>query len=57
MTEHGGFIEIQGTAEQGVFQQSELDDLLAIARAGIEELVHKQKSVLWDVRFFKNAIF
>jgi ribonuclease PH len=46
MTEHGGFIEIQGTAEQGVFQQEELDGLLVLARAGILELVQKQKEVL-----------
>jgi ribonuclease PH len=46
MTEHGGFIEIQGTAEQGVFQQEELDGLLVLARAGIMELVQKQKEVL-----------
>jgi ribonuclease PH len=46
MTEHGGFIEVQGTAEQGVFQQTELDSLLKLAREGIAELVQKQKEVL-----------
>jgi ribonuclease PH len=46
MTESGGFIEIQGTAEQGTFQQKELDQLLALARSGIGELVSKQKAVL-----------
>jgi ribonuclease PH len=46
MTENGGFIEIQGTAEQGVFAQSELDNLLALARNGIQELVQKQKMAL-----------
>lgn len=46
MTEHGGFIEIQGTAEQGVFAQSELDNLLALAKDGIQELIHKQKLAL-----------
>ncbi len=46
MTEHNGFIEIQGTAEKGTFQQSELDKLLILAKEGIQELVAKQKAVL-----------
>jgi ribonuclease PH len=46
MTETGGFIEIQGTAEQGVFSQSELDSLLVLARGGIEQLVQIQKEAL-----------
>jgi ribonuclease PH len=46
MTEAGGFIEVQGTAENGVFQQSELDSLLGLARDGIAELVMKQRTVL-----------
>lgn len=46
MTEHGGFIEIQGTAEKETFQQNELDHLLALAKEGIVELVKKQKMAL-----------
>ncbi len=46
MTEHGGFIEVQGTAEKGVFQQSELDSLLVLAKAGVTQLIQKQKEVL-----------
>ncbi len=46
MTEHGGFIEIQGTAEKDTFQQVELDSLLVLAKAGIAELVAEQKRVL-----------
>lgn len=46
MTEQGGFIEIQGTAEQGEFQQGELDSLLVLAKNGIAELIQKQKAVL-----------
>ena len=46
MTEHGGFIEIQGTAEQGEFKQEELDGLLVLAREGIQELVALQKAAL-----------
>lgn len=43
MTEHGGFIEIQGTAEKQTFEQHELDGLLVLAKDGIRELVEKQK--------------
>ncbi len=47
MTEHGGFIEIQGTAENGYnFQQDQLDQLIVLAKNGIQELINKQKSVL-----------
>lgn len=46
MTEHGGFIEIQGTAEKGVFSQEQLDNLLVLAKEGIQELIRKQKNAL-----------
>lgn len=46
MTEHGGFIEIQGTAEKNTFQQVELDNLLVLAKKGIQELVGVQKLVV-----------
>lgn len=46
MTEHGGFIEIQGTAEKDTFQQEELDQLLILAKGGIQQLIGKQKAVL-----------
>ncbi len=44
MTEHGGFIELQGTAEKNTFQQHELDQLLALAKEGIQQLVVIQKA-------------
>jgi ribonuclease PH len=43
MTEQGGFIEIQGTAEKGTFEQAALDELIVLAKNGIKELVEKQK--------------
>jgi ribonuclease PH len=46
MTEKGGFIEIQGTAEKDTFEQAELDQLLALAKSGIQLLIAKQKEVL-----------
>jgi ribonuclease PH len=46
MTDAGGFIEIQGTAEHSIFTQTELDELLLLAKGGIEELFKKQKNCL-----------
>jgi len=46
MNEAGGLIEIQGTAEGHAFLRSELDQLLDLARSGIEELLQAQRAVL-----------
>ncbi|MDA8561638.1 ribonuclease PH [Gammaproteobacteria bacterium] len=46
MTEHGSFIEIQGTAEKDTFQQKDLDHLLVLAKDGISSLVEQQKKII-----------
>ncbi|MBV8802977.1 MAG: ribonuclease PH, partial [Gammaproteobacteria bacterium] len=46
MTEHSGFIEIQGTAEKETFNQSELEGMLALAKEGILLLIEKQKAAI-----------
>ncbi len=46
MTDQGGFIEIQGTAEGAPFAQEELDSMLALARQGINQLFEIQKEAL-----------
>lgn len=46
MTEHGGFIEVQGTAEKETFAEEHLQSMLALAKEGIGQLVQKQKEVL-----------
>lgn len=46
MTDQGGFIEIQGTAEGEAFEQQELDAMLGLARKGINELFETQKAAL-----------
>lgn len=48
MTESGGFIELQGTGEDGDFTRSELDAMVALAESGISELFQQQKQVLAD---------
>jgi len=44
----GGFIEIQGTAEQAPFSDAELGAMLALARSGIDELFDAQRAALAD---------
>ncbi|ERP99170.1 ribonuclease PH [Marinobacter sp. ES-1] len=46
MTDQGGFIEIQGTAEGAPFEQTELDAMLALARKAINQLFELQKEAL-----------
>ena len=48
MTADGNFIEIQGTAEKGTFSQPQLNDLLALAKSGIEQLLKKQMDILGE---------
>ena len=46
MSENGGLIEIQGTAEQSPFSEEEFAAMFALAKKGISELVQIQKQVL-----------
>ncbi|NRA23213.1 MAG: ribonuclease PH [Oleispira sp.] len=46
MTAAGGFVEIQGTAEQEAFSPEELTAMLALATDGIAELCEKQQAAL-----------
>ena len=49
-TGDGRFIEVQGTAEGLPFERSALDALLALADAGITELVERQRAIVGDLR-------
>ena len=44
-TGDGRFVEVQGTAEGPPFERPALDDLLALADAGIQQLVDMQRAV------------
>lgn len=46
MTGSGRFVEIQGTGEEATFDESELHELLKLARRGIKQLTETQKRVL-----------
>jgi ribonuclease PH len=43
MTGNGGIVEVQGTAEKEPFSQERFDELMALARKGIKELVSLQQ--------------
>jgi ribonuclease PH len=46
MTGAGKLVEVQGTAEEGAFERSELDMLLDLATKGINELSQMQRDAL-----------
>ena len=46
MTESGGFIELQGTGEDGDFSHAQLQEMIALAKVGINELIAAQRRVL-----------
>ena len=46
MNDKGEFIEIQGTAEEGSFSRTQLNEMLALGETGIMELIEIQKKAL-----------
>jgi len=46
MTEAGDFIELQGTGEEATFNDSQLNEMLALGKAGIRQLLQAQKAAL-----------
>jgi ribonuclease PH len=46
MTGSGGIVEVQGTAEGAPFSRAELDALLELAGAGIQQIIAAQKAAL-----------
>ncbi len=46
MNEQGEFIEVQGTAEDGSFNRSQLNDFLALAEGGISTIIQLQKDAV-----------
>ena len=46
MTASGRFVEVQGTAESEPFDDDALQDMLALARKGVDELVDRQRTAL-----------
>jgi ribonuclease PH len=46
MTDAGGYVEIQGTAEARPFDRAQLDAMLDLAAKGIERLFVAQRTAL-----------
>ncbi|MDR1693773.1 MAG: ribonuclease PH [Lactobacillaceae bacterium] len=46
LTESGGIVEIQGTAEENPFNEEEYQELFSLAKKGVAELIEKQKQAL-----------
>ncbi len=46
MTQHGGVVEVQGTAEQEAFSREEMNAMMDLAEKGIRELVALQQQAL-----------
>lgn len=46
MTDSGGFIELQGTGEDGHFTNAQLQEMIALADHGITQLIEIQKNCL-----------
>ncbi|PSL35181.1 RNAse PH [Planomicrobium soli] len=49
MTGAGNFVELQGTGEESTFTRAQLNELLDLGEAGIQQLIALQKQVLGDV--------
>ena len=46
MSEQGGFIEVQGTAEVSPYSRQELDQMLSLAEGGVAQLLAIQRAAL-----------
>ncbi|HEU4390456.1 MAG TPA: ribonuclease PH [Blastocatellia bacterium] len=49
-TGSGQFIEVQGTAETRPFSQDQMNEMITLASAGVEELIEHQRKILGDLR-------
>ena len=49
LTSGGKIIEIQGTAEKNPFSESEFNEMLELAKAGIVVLIDKQKQIIKEL--------
>ncbi len=49
MTEHGKFVEVQGTAEDSPFSKDELESLLEYGKNGVNQLIAVQKQVMGEL--------
>ncbi|HOE13052.1 MAG TPA: ribonuclease PH [bacterium] len=55
MKENGSFVEFQGTAEHGAFDQGQIDQVLALGKQGIRRLFEIQRAALAEVVIERKA--
>jgi len=48
LTGGGKFVEVQATAEHEPFDDSQMAQMMALARTGIAELARKQREIIGD---------
>jgi len=53
MTGTGQFVEVQGTGEEATFSETQLSEMLALARSGVQQLSQIQSDALGDRWLFK----
>ncbi len=46
MTEHGEYVEVQGSGEEAVFTAAEMQEMLSLASSGISELITAQRQLI-----------
>lgn len=46
MLEDGSLVEVQGTAEHGTYTQEQLNELITLARGGLQQIIALQREVL-----------
>lgn len=49
MTERGGVVEIQGTAEERPFSMRNLNQLIKLAENGIQQVIEKEKEIIGEL--------
>ncbi len=47
MNDHLDIIEVQGTAEDGTFSRTQLNQIMDLAQKGIQELLAFQSQAIW----------
>jgi ribonuclease PH len=56
MTGEGRYVEVQGTAEGTPFTRGELDDLLALAAKGIDEIISLEREYVASAPEFRKML-
>ena len=49
MTGSGEFVEMQGTGEEATFSRKELNEMLDLGEAGIQQLIQIQKAAIGEL--------